>query len=120
MELCNVLNLLGYSDSPNFLVGESLEKDRDFGHIFRKAQDECRLQGVYLLNASAFDQSQSNVPVVYVSEADSEAEARTLPSFRSQPIRSRRLSRSCQSTRLSGVTALPSSFQTLPEFIEFA
>lgn len=78
MELCNVLNLLGYSDSPNFLVGESLEKDRDFGHIFRKAQDECRLQGVYLLNASAFDQSQSNVPVVYVCEADSEAEAREI------------------------------------------
>ena len=86
MELCNVLNLLGYSDSPNFLVGESLEKDRDFGHIFRKAQDECRLQGVYLLNASAFDQSQSNVPVVYVCEADSEA-AWLVERQRSKPVR---------------------------------
>ncbi|MGD0831239.1 MAG: N-6 DNA methylase [Terracidiphilus sp.] len=78
MELLNLLNSLGYSDSPNFLRGESLGRDRDFGHIFRKAQDECRLQGVYLLNASSFDQSQSNVPVVYVCEADSEAEAREI------------------------------------------
>jgi hypothetical protein len=78
MELNSVLNLLSYSDSPNFLVGKSLELDRDFGHIFRKAQAECRLHGVYLLNASPFDKSQSNVPVVYVCEADSEVEAREI------------------------------------------
>lgn len=78
MVLRSVLDSLGYSDSPNFLVGEALEKDRDFGHIFRRAKADCRLQGVYVLNAAPFDQSQSNVPVVYVCEADSEAEAREI------------------------------------------
>lgn len=77
-ELREALNVLGYSGSPNFLVGESLGRDRDFGHIFRKAQTECRLHGVYLLNAARFDQSQPNVPVVYVCEATSEAEARQI------------------------------------------
>src|ERR1035441_8637288 len=78
MELVRFIKSLGYSDSPNFLVGEALDVDRDFGHIYRKARAECRLQGVYLLNAAAFDRSQSNVPVVYVCEADSEAEAREI------------------------------------------
>ncbi|MFZ1086518.1 MAG: N-6 DNA methylase [Terracidiphilus sp.] len=78
MELRKVLNSLGYRDSLNYLDRESLERDPDFGHIFRKAKAECRLQGVYLLNASLFPQSQSNVPVVYVCEADSEVEAREI------------------------------------------
>lgn len=78
MELDRFIESLGYSASPNFLVGEALDVDRDFGHIYRKARAECRLHGVYLLNAAAFDRSQSNVPVVYVCEADSEAEAREI------------------------------------------
>lgn len=78
MELSSIIKSLGYSDSPNFVTGESLEADRDFGHIFRKARAECHLQGVYLLNATAFDRSRSNVPVVYVCEAGSEAEAREI------------------------------------------
>ena len=64
MNLSQIIKSLGYSDSPNFVTGESLEIDRDFGHIFRKARAECHLHGVYLLNAAAFDRSRSNVPVV--------------------------------------------------------
>jgi N-6 DNA Methylase len=78
MELDRFIESLGYSASPNFLVGEALDIDRDFGHIYRKARAECGLRGVYVLNAAAFDRSQSNVPVVYVCEADSEAEAREI------------------------------------------
>jgi hypothetical protein len=78
MQLDKFIESLGYSTSPNFLVGEALDVDRDFGHIYRKARAECRLQGVYLLNAAAFDRAQSNVPVVYVCEADSETEAREI------------------------------------------
>lgn len=78
MELNDILNALQYSNSPNFLTGLALESDRDFGHIFRKAQAECKLQGVYGLNGSLYDRSLGNVPVVYVCEADSETEAREI------------------------------------------
>ena len=78
MELNDILNALQYSNSPNFLAGTALESDRDFGHIFRKAQAECKLQGVYALNGSSYDRSLGNVPVVYVCEADSEEEAREI------------------------------------------
>jgi hypothetical protein len=78
MELNDILNTLHYGNSPNFLTGRGLESDRDFGHVFRKAQEECKLQGVYALNGSPYDRSLGNVPVVYVCEADSEAEAREI------------------------------------------
>lgn len=78
MELDSFIESLGYSASPNYLVGEALDADRDFGHIYRKARAECGLRGVYVLNASAFDPSQSNIPVVYVCEAKSENEAREI------------------------------------------
>jgi N-6 DNA Methylase len=78
MELNEVITTLHYGNSPNFFAGRALETDRDFGHVFRKAQAECKLQGVYALNGSAYDRSLGNVPVVYVCEADSEAEAREI------------------------------------------
>ena len=78
MELNDVLTSLQYRDSPGFLQGKSLELDRDFGHIFRKAQAECGLEGVYVLNGAAYEKSRGNVPVVYVCRADSEAEAREI------------------------------------------
>jgi len=78
MELNDVLSTLQYGNSPNFLAGRALELDRDFGHVFRKAQAECKLHGVYTLNGSSYDRSLGNVPVVYVCEADSETEARKI------------------------------------------
>lgn len=78
MELDDILTSLQYRGSPNFLQHKALESDRDFGHIFRKAQAECRLQGAYVLNGAAYEKSRGSVPVVYVCEADSETEAREI------------------------------------------
>jgi hypothetical protein len=78
MDLNLILNSLHYSNSPNFIVGNALDLDRDFGHIFRKARAECNLEGAYVLNAAAYGNSQGSVPVVYVCRADSDAEAREI------------------------------------------
>jgi len=79
VDLDQLLNSLQYRDSPNFLSGKRLDSDRDFGHVFRKAQQaECNLRGAYVLNAAAYDVPQGNVPVVYICEANSESEARQI------------------------------------------
>jgi hypothetical protein len=79
VDLDQVLNALDYRGSPNFLSGERLDSDRDFGHVFRKAQQaECNLRGAYVLNAAAYGVPQGNTPVVYVCEAESESEARQI------------------------------------------
>jgi N-6 DNA methylase len=79
VDLDQVLNALQYRSSPNFLSGRRLESDRDFGHVFRKAQQaECNLRGAYVLNAAAYDIPQGNTPVVYICEAKSESEARQI------------------------------------------
>ena len=79
MDLDDVLNSLQYNGSPNFLSGKRLESDRDFGHVFRKAQQaECNLRGAYVLNAAAYDVPQGNIPIVYICEAKSESEARQI------------------------------------------
>ena len=79
MDLDQVLDSLQYRGSPNFLSGKALESDRDFGHVFRKAQQaECNLRGAYVLNAGAYNVPQGNVPVVYICEAKSETEARQI------------------------------------------
>jgi methylase of polypeptide subunit release factors len=79
VDLDQVLDSLQYRGSPNFLSGKALESDRDFGHVFRKAQQaECNLRGAYVLNAGAYNVPQGNVPVVYICEAKSETEARQI------------------------------------------
>jgi hypothetical protein len=78
VDLDQVLDSLQYRGSPNFLSGKRLESDRDFGHVYRKAQQECNLHGAYVLNAAAYDLPQGNVPVVYICEARSETEARQI------------------------------------------
>jgi len=78
MDLNPILNSLHYAGSPNFVFGDALDLDRDFGHIFRKARAECNLQGAYVLNAAAYGNAQGNIPVVYVCHADSETQAREI------------------------------------------
>jgi hypothetical protein len=58
MDLNPILKSLHYAGSPNFVVGNALDLDRDFGHIFRKARAECNLEGAYVLNAAAYGNSQ--------------------------------------------------------------
>jgi hypothetical protein len=75
MELSDLLGVLEYDQSPHFLTGEALRLDRDFGHLYRKAEQGCFLQGVYALQGVDSSAPGSNTPVVYVCEASSVAEA---------------------------------------------
>src|SRR5208337_900990 len=75
MELKEVLGVLGYDQSPNFLTSDQLATDPDNAHIYRKAQQECGLAGAYTLRGSQFDKAQADVPVVYVCLAQSEQDA---------------------------------------------
>lgn len=78
MDLQKVLETLEYSGSPTFLTGAALASDPDLGHIFRKAQRDCSLAGAYVLSGSDFGHKQGMLPVVYVTTAATEAEARRI------------------------------------------
>ena len=78
MILEDVLGALQYTGSPNYRSGDALGLDPDYGHILRKAQEACDLQGVYMLRGSAYDPPQPDVPVVYVCRAVSEQKAREI------------------------------------------
>ena len=75
MELTGLLDDLHYSHSPNFIIGERLPHDAHSGHIFRKAQQECSLRGVYTLRGSGYGTAVSSVPAVYVCEARTDEES---------------------------------------------
>jgi hypothetical protein len=76
MQLAELLDRLGYAESPTFLRPQqnAFRIDPDFGHIFRRASETLALQGVYTLRPDMVDHSPS-VPIVYVCEADSEKTA---------------------------------------------
>ena len=74
----DVLGALQYTGSPNYRSGDALRLEPDYGHILRKAQEACDLQGVYMLRGSTYDPHQPDVPVVYVCRADSEQKAREI------------------------------------------
>jgi hypothetical protein len=75
MEPDQVIELLGYDRSPSFLTADALAADRDNGHIYRKARQECGLIGAYTLQASAFDRTQADITAVYVCSVASEEQA---------------------------------------------
>jgi hypothetical protein len=66
-----VKKALGYDESPNFLEAIDLAKRSfsGYSHVYRKAHEECGLQGVYLLSDP---RRQSDIPVVFYCEAESE------------------------------------------------
>ncbi|HUT29564.1 MAG TPA: hypothetical protein VMX13_07225 [Sedimentisphaerales bacterium] len=73
-----VIEKLGYSDSPAFLQGERLKEHHGYSFFFAQAEKEehCNLKGVYTLLYSPHKLSTSSLtPVVYVCEADNEAKA---------------------------------------------
>jgi hypothetical protein len=76
MQLAELLDRLGYAESPTFLRPQqnAFRIDPDFGHIFRRASETLALQGVYMLRPDVADHSPS-VPIVYVCEADAETKA---------------------------------------------
>jgi hypothetical protein len=77
MEQADLLNRLDYDSSPNFLRAghEELEAALAYGHIFRLAVRERRLQGVYALRPPGPSGAMPIVPVVYVCAAESDEEA---------------------------------------------
>ena len=77
MQLAKLLDELGYQKSRNFLRRReaAFEKAPDFGHIFRHARGEPRLQGVYTLRPPEESGVASLVPVVYICKAANEEEA---------------------------------------------
>ena len=77
MAIAQVLDALEYTESPHFLRydEDALDRIPDFGHIFRKAHEECQLQGVYVLRSDPADTQSTLVPVVYVCEAETDEQA---------------------------------------------
>jgi len=78
MDSQQVIEKLGYSDSPAFLQGERLREHHGYSFLFTQAEreDRCNLKGVYTLAPP--DEPVSNrslTPVVYVCEADNEIQA---------------------------------------------
>ena len=71
-----VLHGLEYDNSPNYVPIEALLSDPDHGFLYRKAQRECHVKGVYLLHGRKQPVGQADVPVVYICSVDSEQSAR--------------------------------------------
>jgi len=81
MDANRLIDALGYSSSPNFLTpggDHPFHVAADFGHIFQRAQEPCKLQGVYTLRHPEDTGRDTVVPVVYVCEASDEREARQI------------------------------------------
>ena len=61
---------LGYAESPHFLTAPHFDEVPVFAHVFRRAEQRCALQGVYLLRDERAVAS-SATPIVYVAKAES-------------------------------------------------
>ncbi|MHC4445326.1 MAG: HsdM family class I SAM-dependent methyltransferase [Planctomycetota bacterium] len=72
-----VLDQLGYSQSPQFLQGRELEAVDGYAHIFRRALTKYGLHGVYVLRPSDTE-TRGITPLVYVCEAQNEEQAREI------------------------------------------
>ncbi len=75
MDINEFTKLLGYNDSPSYLSKSEFNRYPGYSHIFRKAEKECSLHGVYTLGGNDND---SVIPVVYVCEAATEKDAANL------------------------------------------
>ena len=73
MDTNEILSLLEYESSPFFLEGRHLAEHPGCSHIFRRAQQDCNLRGVYTLG----DQTNGEpvIPLVYVCEAKDKQQA---------------------------------------------
>lgn len=75
MQTSELLAELGYSESPNFLEAARFGEALEHAHVFRRAAENFRLHGVYLLRESSKRGQDVSTPVVYVAEADNREEA---------------------------------------------
>ncbi len=73
-----VLDELGYRESPNFLRPgrhNTFDDAADLGHVFRRARAYCDLHGVYSLRDHSAEGRDTVVPMVYVCQARNEEDA---------------------------------------------
>jgi len=77
MLIDDLIDKLGYAESPNFVQGDDLGQAADYAHIFRRAQERINLRGVYVLRQPATKDSyrKALVPIVCVCKADDESQA---------------------------------------------
>src|SRR4051812_30445856 len=77
MQTGELLETLGFGDSPHFIRGGALDDAPGYSHIFRRArgEDSCRLAGVYTLKEKARSGAEEGVPLVYVCDAESREHA---------------------------------------------
>jgi len=75
MDINELTKLLGYDDSPSYLPKSKFNRYPGYSHIFRRAEKECSLHGVYALGGNDKD---SVIPVVYVCEIQNEEDAANL------------------------------------------
>jgi len=76
-----LIDKLGYSESPAFLQGKRLREHHGYSFFFAQAEKEehCNLKGVYTLLYSPDKLSGSSLtPIVYVCEADNESKAKEI------------------------------------------
>lgn len=69
-----ILDQLGYSESPHFLRDEELGSAEGYAHVLRRAKEECALRGVYVLRPDP-SRPLGITPLVYVCDAQDEQEA---------------------------------------------
>lgn len=77
MDTNKILSLLEYESSPFFLEGPRLTEHSGCSHIFRRAQQDCNLRGVYTLRDQTSGESVNEpvIPLVYICEAEDKQQA---------------------------------------------
>jgi hypothetical protein len=75
MQTDDLLQTLGYADSPRFLRPAAFGSAPEFVHVFERAARHWNVRGVYLLRRDSSDENATSTPVVYVAEAESERAA---------------------------------------------
>ncbi|NTX62662.1 N-6 DNA methylase [Myxococcus sp. CA051A] len=75
MQTDDLLQTLGYTDSPRFLRPAAFGSAPEFAHVFERAARQWNVRGVYLLRRDSSDENATSTPVVYVAEAESERAA---------------------------------------------
>ncbi len=76
MQLDAIVEVLKYNTSPNYVRADALARDNDFGFLYRRATQQCGLEGAYLLRSS--NSTTAGIPIVYVCRAATEEEARVI------------------------------------------
>ncbi len=77
MNVKELIHCLEYADAPFYLYGSRLSDYPGYTHVFRLAQDQCALHGVYVLTKPemTYSPNPTIVPLVYVCEATTEEQA---------------------------------------------